>query len=109
MQSTVVTREPIWDACIALLVFNSLVAVSCLLIGPKAWTRMLCAGTGHLTTIVVVAGLGCGASGLLDDLRRQMDVTPYVLLFLAGLAQLVILRVISRFRLRDPSPVWWPR
>ncbi len=93
-------------ACLCLLVFNTLVAVTCLLLSPRGWIRVLCAMTGHLNTMIAASGVAAGAAGLLDVLR--IDLIPYVEVYLVVLLQQAILRVISVRRFRDESALWWP-
>lgn len=93
-------------ACLGLLVFNTLVAVTCLLLSPRRWTRVLCAMTGHCNTLIAACGVAAGAAGLPEVLK--IDLIPYVEIYLVVLLQLAILRVISSRRFRDESALWWP-
>lgn len=100
-------REPLWIASLCLLAFNAVVAVICLVLTPRTWTRLLCAITGHFSTVLVGLGVACGASGLLEVIR--MDVSDYIRLYLVLLAEVAALRSSSYYRLRDSSALWWPR
>jgi hypothetical protein len=91
----------------SLLAFNTLVAVVCLVLRPQRWTRRLCAITGYADTILVAGGLACGAAGLLDE--SKVDLMPYAVVYLIVVVQWAALRLISYYRLRDPSALWWPR
>lgn len=108
MNAVFAERGPLWITAIGLLAFNMLVVAACLGLKPRSWTRVLCAITGHVATVFVLLGVACGKSGLLDDLKGELDLAPYAALFLVLLAQLAILRIISWYRMQDHSAIWWP-
>lgn len=108
MNATLAERGPLWIAGIGLLAFNMLVVAASLGLKPRPWTRVLCAITGHVDTVFVLLGVACGKSGLLDDLKGELDLAPYAALYLVLLAQLAILRIISWYRMQDHSALWWP-
>lgn len=107
IQFTTPLPQPVAGPVYALLAFNGAVILACLALSPRTWTRYLCAWTGHLNTMLVYLGVGCGASGLLQELK--CDLTPYIIAFLAVAVELMSLRVISYYRFRDTPALWWPK
>ena len=107
MDETPAAREiMIFALCLGLVLFNALVAVICLVLRPRRWTRLLCAITGHVNTLIGAAGVAFVTAGCIGVVKA--DLIPYVKVYLVVLGELAILRVISYFRFQDRAALWWP-
>jgi hypothetical protein len=82
-----------------LLAFNVLVALTCLVVGPRPWTLPLCDITTHLAALLF--GAAFAASGLVHDLGIPLGL--YLALLLPLLGETLVLWAISRWRLHDRS------
>lgn len=109
MNGALAGKDPVWVAGMVLMAVNALVAAVVLALKPRPWVRYLCAITGHVNAVVAMLGVACGTSGLIDQLQGKLDLVPYVKVYLVLLGQLALLRILSYYRLRDQSALWWPR
>lgn len=105
--NTLQSLGDVWAAVyVGLLAFNALVAITCLIAGPRLWARRLCGITTQANLILILGGMAFSGSGLLEQIDFGFD--QFLWLFLPVLCEFLALWAISRWRLGNHSTLWIP-
>jgi hypothetical protein len=110
MDTTLSARDLTILTCIGLLAFNLLVAVTCLIAGPRHWARRLCAITAQFSALLLFASAVWFIYSLVHIFSTtgwmpedEFILLPVLFPILPLLGEFLALLVIYRWRLRPAS------